>query len=429
MGLLKLLEGVKTRNGQIELKRTKQLSAKQMRTLSGLGKEDANAYLMTLLGLTAENSIRAVRRKREQLKYDMPQDKLAIKRANSVVGMFNELTDATNSHRPTESGRGQWIGVEIECFLPHSSNDDIEYCSCEEDDDGNYIGTCCNGSSDGSYARSQLAEAIQRAKITRCTVKDDGSLSSNDGYSCEVCILLSPANGFEPLRRLCELLNAKGCFVNDTCGLHVHLDARHLDKDGVKLIGKRLGTTLPVLAQMVPSSRRTNTYCKLKVGKMSDRHDDKYYAVNLQAYSKFKTVEVRLHSSTTNYTKIANWISILKTIANTPIKGKVLDFQTFIDKIPIAPKLVEYMDKRISKFEVINSTEDILGLEMVPSEMFQPFEHQSDELDNLRVAMENHNLDRCNSLIQRTLYGNYMVTSINNNVLQIDPITDDSEVG
>lgn len=362
MGLLDLIKGAKRgQSTTISLKRTRKLTPKQLRTLARLGREDGEAYLATILGLHKGN-IAELTRERERERYNhRRQDRLSLKGENSVVEMFRNLVDTTSNHRPTNAGLGNWIGVEIECFIPRDE-DSEEHCHCDEDEDGNPIGTCCGMS--GERARKLLACDIEVARITRCTVKDDGSLSSDEGYSCEIAILLSPSSGLEQLKRLCDLLNDKGCFVNDTCGLHVHLDARHLDKDGVKLIGKRLGATLPVLAQMVPSSRRTNTYCKLIVGKLSDNHDDRYCAINLQAYSKFKTVEVRLHSSTTNFTKIANWISILKTIANTPIRGTCSDFQTFLDKVPMDAKLVEYMDKRITKFEANGSREDSHGIDL-----------------------------------------------------------------
>ena len=68
----------------------------------------------------------------------------------------------------------------------------------------------------------------------------------------------------------------------------------------------------------MPASRRDNRYCR-GLGHVSDemirsartvdelkgRIGDRYHKVNLEAYSRHKTVEFRQHSGTTNFTKNA----------------------------------------------------------------------------------------------------------------------------
>jgi len=73
------------------------------------------------------------------------------------------------------------------------------------------------------------------------------------------------------------------------------------------------------LREFVPASRRGNQYCDFGI---SIR--DRYKAVNVCAFNKHSTIEIRLHSGTTDYTKIISWIRLLElllVIKTTP-RGK-----------------------------------------------------------------------------------------------------------
>ena len=45
--------------------------------------------------------------------------------------------------------------------------------------------------------------------------------------------------------------------------------------------------------------------------------NDRYYMINGTALKKYKTIEVRLHSGTTNFNKIKNWVELLKGIVKS----------------------------------------------------------------------------------------------------------------
>jgi Asp-tRNA(Asn)/Glu-tRNA(Gln) amidotransferase C subunit len=112
-------------------------------------------------------------------------------------------------------------------------------------------------------------------------------------------------------------------------------------------MGKRLGLALPVLSQMLPKTRLNNRYCKMAVGGL---RGGRYYAVNLEAFRKYETVEVRCHSSTTDYRKIMNWVEIVRAIAYSDIKKQVRTVNDLTDVVRIREDVVEYMTQRIEHF-------------------------------------------------------------------------------
>jgi hypothetical protein len=109
------------------------------------------------------------------------------------------------------------------------------------------------------------------------------------------------------LYRACKVL--ADCAVNKTCGLHVHLDMRGRTENEVWLLARKLNKWLYALREFVPESRRNNRYCRFGVSRT-----DRYHAVNFTSFSKYGTLEVRLHSGTVDYAKIIAWIRLLELL-------------------------------------------------------------------------------------------------------------------
>ena len=86
----------------------------------------------------------------------------------------------------------------------------------------------------------------------------------------------------------------------------------------------------------MPASRRDNYYCKglghvsdetirsaRTVNELKNRIGNRYHKVNLEAYSRHKTVEFRQHSGTTNFIKIRNWVLFLHKLVTFATRGQV----------------------------------------------------------------------------------------------------------
>jgi hypothetical protein len=247
---------------------------------------------------------------------------------------------------------GQAIGIEIECFIPFEGECETRCDRCENDGDEVSDHDC----SDYYYTVGQehRSETIRRIKkvfeqhgVKRVKIKDDGSLREPEGaYSFEFTCL-TRADNFDNLERLCKALKVLGASVNSSCGLHVHLDAR----DGAgRSIATRLKNSLPLLKKLVPKSRLNNSYCLDDVSTRGKR----YAKINRESLRKHRTIEVRMHSGTTDFTKIKNWTLLLLQVARGPNRlkeAKASDTMGALAVLQLPLELNAWVLERIQKFQ------------------------------------------------------------------------------
>ena len=182
---------------------------------------------------------------------------------------------------PSAKDKDLWIAVEIECLVPHGAMSDL------------------------TIDLAQFKKYIH--------LKGDGSISG-DGEPLEIAICCTRQTLNDIMPNISQVLDAHDVFVNKSCGLHVHFDCRHITQDMYNTIGRRVWLSRMMLASFMPNSRRNNRYCRLQ-----GRYDngDRYQAVNTTAWHKYRTLEIRLHSSTISSTKILKWIQLLEKVMNT----------------------------------------------------------------------------------------------------------------
>lgn len=185
------------------------------------------------------------------------------------------------------------------------------------------------------------------------TLKGDGSLrvSHSTHFSHELCILATLDTYKAQVAEICKLLIKNGSYVNKSCGMHVHLDMRMRDAE---ISFQRLVKCQNILFNLVPSTRRESEYCR-RVPLTSDMREiisrnERYLAINPSAYSRHKTLEVRLHSGTLSPRKIVNWIALLNTICDTENFTSFKKLETFQAAFNLPPKTYAYMQERTEKF-------------------------------------------------------------------------------
>jgi hypothetical protein len=166
--------------------------------------------------------------------------------------------------------------------------------------------------------------------------KGDGSLGSrSDGVEFN---LLLKREFLEPrLFNFCKLMATYGHKVDKTCGLHVHLDMRGRSFEDVQKLAKKVDKWLYALRELVPQSRRENSYCQFGTSRT-----DRYKAVNLCAFEKFKTLEIRLHSGTTDYTKIISWLRLVEFVAAMPKAPKAASCIATLESLPLPAHEMAY---------------------------------------------------------------------------------------
>lgn len=183
-------------------------------------------------------------------------------------------------------------------------------------------------------------------------VGTDGSIrAERGGAGAEIRILMREDEVKSIMTRVCAILNSEKvqAYVNDSCGVHVHVDMRNRNAEKAF---KGLVRGLPLLNSMVPQCRKSNSYCVANTDETLERQGNKYWAINPNSYQERKTIEVRLHSGSTNAKKIINWISVLVSFANNVPTTKITtleEYKAFTGNS--TPELYTYMQYRIAKFK------------------------------------------------------------------------------
>lgn len=179
-------------------------------------------------------------------------------------------------------------------------------------------------------------------------------------FDCECECTCSPEEGHElaivatakampeVIRKVCAVLEEHDAYVNKTCGLHVHLDAR--EQDEKRMFGN-LVKSQNLLYSMVPVSRHKNNYCRPNdCGLLMTKYQGRYWGINPASYTEHKTIEVRLHSGTVNAAKIINWVSLLSRIAYAKRIRPVRNLVDLTATVKIPESLLAYVNARLMKF-------------------------------------------------------------------------------
>lgn len=204
------------------------------------------------------------------------------------------ISENTVSLKPTK--KTNYIGIEMECY--------------------------------SHYSYFELMDKINKLKLNKIVqVVGDGSIEPDFGTSTEFRILLPESQLALGLKKISKLFT-KGKFgVNDSCGLHVHLDMRNRN---VEKCHKQLLKFQDVLFGLVSEDRWSNNYCKYAT---KHNQGDRYLAINKQrAYIKHKTIEIRLHQGTLDFKRIEQWSKLLlkiingKDVAPKPVKANIVDW-------------------------------------------------------------------------------------------------------
>lgn len=214
-------------------------------------------------------------------------------------------------------------------------------------------------SADNDTITDALSEVGMRDLVT---MKTDGSLrvSSPGDYSHELCILCPEKDVEAVVTKICTVLKDTGGYINQTCGMHVHLDMRSRNAEQAYF---RLVDSLDILYQMTPPDRRFNKYCKRNTREEAftsmATSGDRYWAINASALRKHKTLEARLHTGSLNPLKIKYWVQLLSLIAGHTGPAKVYrNIKTFVEDLKVPADLAVYMKSRIAKFAEDDSQYD-----------------------------------------------------------------------
>lgn len=153
-------------------------------------------------------------------------------------------------------------------------------------------------------------------------ITTDSSIERQGGVEFGEFELVSPilcgADGVDQINKVCAVLNAAGCTVNKTCGLHVHHEVKDYKAANLARLVDFYRRAQSVIDMLMPPSRRgdTNQYCLsipatnlCRTEDITHQYGSRYYKINIQAYYRYGTVEFRHHSGTVDAEKILAWVA------------------------------------------------------------------------------------------------------------------------
>lgn len=178
----------------------------------------------------------------------------------------------------------QYIGIEIECFAK------ISRVSLQK-----------------LFFKNDLEEYVM--------IGDDSSISppENEDYqdvfwhTFELRLLIPQTNLSAILKRFGRVFRIARLKVNESCGLHVHLDMRQRDVDNCF---QKLLNFQDALFAVVNKDRWNNSYCR-RTGVTERRH---HMAINMMAYEEHETLEIRMHHGCIDTDQIEKWIRLLLNV-------------------------------------------------------------------------------------------------------------------
>jgi hypothetical protein len=146
---------------------------------------------------------------------------------------------------------------------------------------------------------------------------EDGSITPEDDdyIGQEFSSVISNGDAlFDIIDNATNTIRRSGGKVNKSCGFHVHLDMSQSNtsqRNNIKAWWREFES---IFFALVAPSRRNNDFTKGTKNYHLDNEDwahNRYHALNISAFSKWKTFEVRLHHGTLEADKIKEWISLL----------------------------------------------------------------------------------------------------------------------
>ncbi len=173
----------------------------------------------------------------------------------------------------------------------------------------------------------------------------DGSIRGENPVEC-VTPVLKGNRGFNSLKACCDSLAAVGACVNKSTGLHVHVGGGISETQYVNTFVNYLYLE-NVIDTFMAESRRNNGYCAplrghssaiLQARTIQDMYNafngDRYYKVNVDSWSRHKTIEFRQHQGSVSYEKITMWAKFCLKLVAWSADNRLTNYVCSIDEIP-----------------------------------------------------------------------------------------------
>lgn len=231
------------------------------------------------------------------------------------------------SYRPQT--KAKHIGIEIEMVSPISKE---------------LVAVALVNAGLDSYVKVGYDESIDTEDYD---IYDDND-SGNHGL--ELRVLCKQSEVKFVITKLTKILKELDCYVNSSCGLHVHLDMRHRD---IITSYINLAAAQGLLYSVTNTSRRNSYYCSPVTYSDYSKYVERKEipiprsGINLNSLSKYNTIEIRIHEGTLDSNEIINFVKLLTCI----VDRKTATNGWRILKNKALPKAtLNYVNKRIKEY-------------------------------------------------------------------------------
>lgn len=173
---------------------------------------------------------------------------------------------------------------------------------------------------------------------TSWKIVPDGSLTPG-GFEVVSPILEGEA-GIAEVRKVAKLLVEAGAKVDNSCGFHVHVNARDLSVDSIVNTAARYNKFEDDINKFMPKSRHESRWCRpvseifncydipylLRQGTRVFGSINRYHKINLAAYARHGTIEFRQHAGTVNATKMEQWVRFCLEFVDASVVAETTEF-------------------------------------------------------------------------------------------------------
>lgn len=185
-------------------------------------------------------------------------------------------------------------------------------------------------------------------------IKTDCSVNSQYHYDGFEIALVDTEKGISnSLKCLLKVLKKMKCTVDETCGIHVHLDCRTRDRNKVF---NNLLKAQKLLYLIADPNRALGQYSKYQSIVNPVQKSAHSYGIEL---SNFDTVEVRIMQGSLDYNYITNWINLLVNISNKKSNIKNTEHEEVVKELKLNTNLNRYIKKNVTK-KKIHLLKDVL---------------------------------------------------------------------
>lgn len=235
--------------------------------------------------------------------------------------------------------RQQHFGIEIE-FTGITRYDAAKAVAKRLGSTERYVG--------GTYSAYEIEDGTGRrwkivSDASLRSEKKDGT-SAGDDYKCEMVSPICEYSDIETVQDLVRQLRHAGMRVNNSCGIHVHIDASTHTAQSLKNLANIMASKETLLfAALGTETSRVERWCKKVDPRFLERintrgektmtqlrriwyngcdgarehyHSSRYHALNLHSVWQKGTVEFRCFNSTTHAGKIKAYIQLCMAISN-----------------------------------------------------------------------------------------------------------------